>query len=234
MNNISRKYYWLALPVWMLILTVSAGTGCSKYEVNSLEQLEEIALAPPEELRKVITQGDFTFTIDYLATEVLLLSEYKYLKELEERKATEQAIAKQKEYITQYRKGYDSSIQFKVTITPVGDYDLIYAKMGNGFDSYSQWLQKLLFGIQEEMYLETKEGEEVPLSNYQMDRNYGTIKSRTFLLSFPIEWNGKQLLEEDQLKLRIDEFGLGTGRITAGFELPLPNIEYKEYSTTTS
>lgn len=234
MNNTPQIYHWVRLPIWVILLTLCISVACTKYEVNSLEQLEEIAVSPPEELRKVITQGDFTFTIDYLPTEVLLLSEYKHLKELEERNATDQAIAEQKEYITQYRKGYDSSIQFKVTITPIGDFDLIYAKMGNGFDSYSQWLQKLLFGIQEDMYLETEEGEEVPLGNYQMDRNYGTSKSRTFLLSFPIEWNGKQLLEEDQLKLRIDEFGLGTGRITAGFELPLPDIEYKEYSTTTS
>lgn len=232
MNNPECKHCnRIVLVISCVVLLM---TGCNKYEVSTIEELEELAYNPPKEIRKTITQGDFEFTIDYLPTEILLLSEYSYLKELEERGANEQSIQKQKDYLIQYRKGYDSSLQFKLIITPVGDSDLIYAKMGGGFDSYSQWLQKLLFGIKEEITLKTKNGTEIPLIDYRMDRNYGTLKSRTFLLTFSKEWNGEDILDQTQISIRLDEFGLGTGRIIVNYSLPFPEITFNSDPSDTS
>ncbi|MFV1883190.1 MAG: hypothetical protein ACMZ7B_01675 [Balneola sp.] len=209
--------------------------GCSGNEIRSLEELEQMAQNPTPDLRKEVVQGPFKFTINYLPPEVLLLNEYKYLEELKERGAEEEAIQKQIAFINLYKKSYASTLQFKVIITPEDGSDLIYEKMQQGFGAYSEWLQKLLFGIKEEITLVTPDGQEVPLIGYQMDRNYGVAKSRSFLLTFPKSWNGKEIEEHDSFKIRIDEFGLGTGRVTVKYSTPLPNITLSEtYLTTPS
>lgn len=212
-------------------------TGCSKsyeYEIKSLEELEAFASTDNSVFVKTTEQGDFEFRLEYLPTELLLLSEYRYLEELKGRNASESAIKKQEEYIQRYREGYQDNLYFRLRISPTTGEDLIYAKMGQGFGSYSQWLQKLLFGIKEEIELVLPDGETVPLIHYQMDRNYGTSNSRTFMLAFPQQWNGREIQDNEYIRLRINEFGLGSGRVQFRYELPLPLIEYKETTPTTS
>ena len=231
-----KGFSHIVLPCFFLVC-VLAIAGCSdgnEYEIKSLEELENLAKASNSELRKTIQQGDFEFTVEYLPTELLLLSEYRYLEELKERNATESAIKKQEEYIQRYREGYQDNLYFRLRISPTTGEDLIYAKMGQGFGSYSQWLQKLLFGIKEEIELVLPDAETIPLVHYQMDRNYGTSISRTFMLAFPGEWNGRDVQENEYIRLRINEFGLGSGRVQFRYELPLPLIEYKETTQATS
>ncbi|RNC79739.1 MAG: hypothetical protein ED557_14575 [Balneola sp.] len=225
MSKRKLTYLPFALVAFALLLV-----QCKNYEVDSLEELQQLVSNPPPELSKQVSQGDFTFQIDYLPSEFLLLREYEYLEELKEREANEEAISRQLGYLEQYRKGYESVHQFKLTITPNDDTDLIYAKMGQGFNSYSQWLQKLLFGIKDEINLQLPDGTEIPVVDYRMDRNYGTSPSRTFLLTFPKEWNGEQLMKQDYLLLEINEFGLGTGKVQAKFSMPFPTIIYTNQS----
>lgn len=212
-------------------------SGCSysnEYEVTSLEELENLAKAGDPVFSKTIQQGVFEFTVEYLPTELLLLSEYRYLEELKARNASESAIKKQEEYIHKYRQGYEGNLYFRLRISPTTGEDLIYARMGQGFGSYSQWLQKLLFGIKEEIELVLPDAETVPLVHYQMDRNYGTTNSRTFMLAFPRHWNGQNIQDNEYIRLRINEFGLGSGRVQFRYELPLPGIQYKETTQITS
>ena len=100
--------------------------------------------------------------------------------------------------------------------------------MSEGYRAYSQWLQKLMFALQESIYLQTPTMDEVPLGMYHMERTFGLRKSRTFLLVFPAEINGQNLLDADNdwLKLHVEEFGLGTGQLTFTFELPFEDVQF--------
>ena len=230
MSNPTLKY-----RPFLLVLAGLAVVHCNNHEAGSLEALRELASDPPKELRKEITQAGVTFRVDYLPPEFLLLREYEYLEELHQQKASEGAIQKQLDDIRQYREGYASVHHFRLVIIPGDDSDLVYTRMSQGFDSYSQWLQNLLFGIGEEITIRLPDGAEVPLVDYRMDRNYGASASRTFLLTFPKAWNGEQLMEQESLTLQIDEFGLGTGAVKARFSLPFPAITYTHnYFSTTS
>ncbi len=215
---------------FLFMLAGLAVVHCNNYEVDTLQALQELASDPPRELSKEITQAGVTFRIDYLPPEFLLLREYEYLQELELEEASEAAIQRQLEDIQQYREGYASVHHFRLVITPGDGSDLVYTRMGQGFDSYSQWLQNLLFGIGEEITVRLPDGTEVPLVDYRMERNYGTSPSRTFLLTFPNTWNGQVLTARESLTLEIDEFGLRTGSVKARFSLPFPAITYTHNS----
>ncbi len=178
------------------------------------------------------TQGDFKISITYLPLDLMLANEVEYLNELTVRKANEKQIEEQKNFISKYQKSYEKSLYFKMVITPIEDVDLIYSKMGNGFDSYSQWLQKLLFGIKEDITLVTASKQEIPLLSYQMDRNYGTTTSRSFLLTFPRKWENKEVETGKYLTIRVDEFGLGIGRVQLNYDLPFPEVGLKYESVS--
>lgn len=211
------KYFpmlWLAL------------SGCSdSRSFETKEELQKYIYGSNNGFNSEIEQGDFKISATYLPLEFMLANEMEYLNELLERKAPGNQIEKQKEFIDKYKEGYEQNLYFKMVITPTADKDLIYSKLGSGFDSYSQWLQKLLFGIKDKITLVTSTKEEVPLLSYQMDRNFGTTTSRSFLLTFSRKWNEKEVLSGKQLTLRVDEFGLGIGRVQLPVSLPFPEVK---------
>ncbi|OAN63255.1 hypothetical protein A8B79_15690 [Balneola sp. EhC07] len=211
--------------ILLLFFIVYACSGASVFETK--EELTAHIYDPMNEFTTQVQQGDFTLTATYLPLELMLASETEYLNQLLERGAAEGQIAKQKEFIEKYKQGYEQNLYFKMVIAPVKEEDLIYAKLGSGFDSYSHWLQKLLFGIKEEITLVTEQKQEVPLLSYQMDRNYGTVHSRSFLLTFPRQWNEQQVFSGDKFLIRVDEFGLGVGRVRLPFNVPFPKVDLK-------
>lgn len=217
----SKKGYLLGV---LFLCVVGA---CNQISIESVEELEQLAYAEESPYRTTIEQSGIRFELIYQPAELLLLHEYKYLQELIIKGKPEQQILKQKQDLQAYTESFEQLVQFKLIITPTDDSDLVYAQLSRGFDTYSNWLQRLLFGLKEEIHLEMEDGTEVPLANYQMDRNYGVSPSRSFILSFPAMYNGKIVLEEQRLTLEIGEFGLGTGLVQFRQQLPYPSIQLK-------
>ena len=138
-------------------------------------------------------------------------------------------INKLKEELKQEKEIYKRSIYFFLTIGYEDEKkDIVYEKMISGFNEYSQWLQKLMFGLKEYIYLQTALIDEIPVDTYQMDRTYGMTKSRTILLMFPKNFNEVDILDEENkwLKFKMKEFGLRAGRMTFKYDLPLDEVRY--------
>lgn len=209
-----------------VLFSVVAFASCTQIKVESIEELEQLAYAEESPYRTVIEQGGIRFELIYQPTEMLLLHEYKYLQEMVSEGKSEDQIQNQRENLNAYKQSFANLIQYKLILTPTDESDLVYAQLSKGFDNYSQWLQRLLFGLHEEIHLELGDGTEVPLASYQMDRNYGVSPSRSFLLSFPRQFNEQDLLKESRLTLVIGEFGLGTGKVFFSQKIPYPTIAF--------
>lgn len=116
------------------------------------------------------------------------------------------------------RKAFGRSLYFYLTVEPT-DGDLVYNALHHqGYDAYSRWLHRLLFGLQSKITLEAGELNDIPLSVYRMDRSYGMARHRTFLLAFPDTFNDVDL-RAGSVQLVVEEFGLRTGRLTFDFDV---------------
>ncbi len=104
--------------------------------------------------------------------------------------------------------------------------------MQQGFQNYSEWLQKLLFNLTEFIDLKTALIDEVPLVDYHFERSFGMTRHRTIMLVFPIVFNDVNLVqqENEQLSVRLKEFGLKTGILKFSFDLPLTTAQL-DYSS---
>lgn len=216
--------------IFLLPFIICACSGVAEFETK--EALVEHIYNPENGFTSQVKQGDFNISATYSPIELMLANETEYLNSLLKRGASESQIRKQQEFIKKYKESYEQNLYFKMVVTPIEDVDLIYTKLGDGFDSYSQWLQKLLFGIKEELTLITSDKQEIPLLSYQMDRNYGASTSRSFLLTFPKNWQGQEVLSGSRFLLRVDEFGLGVGRVQLPFSVPFPEVVLKAQEPT--
>jgi hypothetical protein len=116
------------------------------------------------------------------------------------------------------RKAFGRSLYFYLTVEPT-DGDLVYNALHHqGYDAYSRWLHRLLFGLQSKITLEAGDLNDIPLSVYRMDRSYGMARHRTFLLAFPGTFNDVDL-RAGSVQLVVEEFGLRTGRLTFDFNV---------------
>lgn len=218
--------------IWAVALSclVIVYTGCepSSYTFSQIEDLEAFSRELPEQLQQTVTQGGFTFTLAYQPEDLLMLNEHKYLEELYAANASESRIKSQVSFISEQQKSFAQSLHFKLIITPDEDDDLIYKKLHqDGFGNYSAWLKKLLFGLQEHVHISTQNAQDIPLLNYQMTRSFGTNKSRSFLLHFPMTWNDEMIANGEPMTIEIDEFGLGIGKVSMTFDTPFPAVEFK-------
>ena len=206
-------------------LTLGLPGGCQDITIESVEELERLAYAEQSPFTSTVEQAGIEFELIYQPPQLLLVHEYKYLERLIAEGKPEADIQAQRQNLAAYTQSFEHLIQYKLIITPTDASDLVYAQLEKGFDVYSAWLQRLLFGLQEEMQLKLADGTQVPLASYQMDRNYGVSPSRTFILSFPAHFEGKDLLQEKSFRVELAEFGLGTGRVQFKQELPYPRIQ---------
>jgi hypothetical protein len=101
-------------------------------------------------------------------------------------------------------------IQILLVIEPVENIDLLHTKEAQAL-GYSNFLQRLLFGMGEFIEFETQDGNIFPVQNYQMERSYGYLHYRTFFLVFPAGYLNSN---DEFFKIRLHEFGLQTGRAT--------------------
>ena len=212
----------------ILILLVML-CGC-KQTFSNLEEYEAYINAEDAPYTQTIIKNGSKVTVRYLSTDALMLRDYHRFREMRERLAADTSLTSKKraerikaeqQKLTERRADYGQSLYFKLTIGHTDESkDIVFQQSQAKTGGYSQWLQKLLFGLKESIYLRTVANNEIPLNNYHMERTYGMDKNRNFLLMFPTgEMSASLPGNNNPVTLIIKEFGLGTGRLKFEFEI---------------
>lgn len=212
--------------------------GCGPRTFEDVESFAAYVRGPESPDRETITRDGVVFHLQHLTAEAMLIPQYRRYEQLRQRLSGDPNMADSVRVaklaavqadIARARQGYEGSLYFLLTLGYEGEgRDLVYDRLRQeGFGAYSAWLQRLLFSMNEYVYLETPTQQEVPLSLYHMERSYGTTQDRTFLLIFPQTFNEVRLTEADWWKFHIEEFGLGTGAIA--FDIDPPDDHHPRY-----
>lgn len=212
--------------------------GCAK-TFDNIDEYEKYVKGDDYPYLQTATRNGIQVSLRYMPTDAMMLQDYRnyereYAKAERDTSLTKQELTnkidKLTKKISQQRKTYFNSLYFVLTLGFEDDKnDIVYNAMNTGFDNYSDWLQQLLFGLKENIYLRTPNISKIPLSIYHMDRTYGMTKSRSLILVFPKEFNEIDLSQQRELKMIIREFGLHTGRFVFDYKLPFTNIKLKNY-----
>jgi hypothetical protein len=218
--------------IWIFFPVVLGLVSCAKGPMQP-EELEQFLDNPDNGFVKKLEVEGLRLTAQYLPTDRLMIREFETAKD--ELARVEQdttlntsqrlkAIEDVRSKVNTTRETYDKSLYFSLTVGYADEKeDIVYGKLRRGEQEYRLWLERLLFGLKERVYLQTATVEEIPLDVYQMDQTFGLTKYRKFLLVFPAESEGENHRSDEQkwINLRIKEFGLRTGAVTFQFDLPL-------------
>lgn len=215
------------MRLFALVLGSLLLAGCGPTSFDDPDRFREYVQRSDGPFVQTVEHDHVTVTARYAPPEAMALSSVE--RALEERTSVLQnaslSDSSRNARLTQIRKrvderkdAYDRSLYFYLTITPT-DGDLVYQTLHQrGYGAYQAWLERLLFGLQKKIMLQTDGGDEVPLSIYRMERSFGTSKARTFLLAFPATFNDRDVRAES-VRLVIEEFGLRTGAVSFDFDL---------------
>lgn len=233
----SPRGRYRAIHYFLLLAFCLLSSFACQRTFTDLDEYEQYIKGEDSPYVRTIVKNGVRFTLRYMPTDAMMLSDYRRFegkcRQIEAdtslsatRKKAQ--IAELRQELEQIRSGYSNAIYFNLTIGYQDrSRDLIYASMANGFGNYSQWLRKLLFGLQEKITLHTELAGEIPLSMYHMERSYGLTKERTLLLTFPRDFNGIDVLHDSPVRLRLSEMGLGVGRLNFDFSEPKNKAQLK-------
>jgi predicted ribosome quality control (RQC) complex YloA/Tae2 family protein len=224
--------------VWIILicLGLTAG-GCSREKTfHSADELDRYVHGNDWPAVQTVVRNGIRVSVRYLPSEALLIPRYKQYEEMAHALEKDQNAGKKDSLLHDARKKieetkglYDRSLYFSMTIGyEDSTKDIEYEKMKEGFTAYSTWMQKLVFGLKEYITLETETTGEIPLDVYDMQRTFGITKERAFLLIFPRKFNNAVVLssKNNEMILRINEFGLATGTLDFLFKLPFQKTTY--------
>jgi hypothetical protein len=208
--------------------------ACTK-SFNSIDEFEKYVKGNDYPYLQTLNRKGIEVSLRYIPTDLIMIRFYReYEKNLSAVKQDTTLsqiqltpkINDMKKELEQHKESFSKSVYFYLNIGFENDKDdIVYNSMNSGFENYSEWLQRMLFGMKEFIYMKTPNAGVVPLSLYHMDRTYGLTKDRTLLLSFPTEFNDIKLLEEKNITLIIKEFGLHTGRFVFEYKLLFKKIK---------
>ncbi|NOG99254.1 MAG: hypothetical protein HND52_14960 [Ignavibacteriae bacterium] len=216
--------------VLILLCTLLIISSCRE-SYDTVEEYEKYIRSEEYPYLKTVVENGVKFQLRYMPADAMMITHYKHFEETKAKISLDSLLTKEvrdqriNEEVTRIKKtrdNYENALYFMLTIGYEDESkDLVYSSMQSGFSNYSNWLQKLLFSLNEYIYLQTPEIEEVPFSIYHMERNYGMMKTRNFLLSFPKEFNDIKILNSsnEEVKVVIDDFGFGTGKINFAFNI---------------
>jgi len=215
---------------YFVVIVLISSIGCEK-RFTDIDEYEKYVRSDDSPYVQHVIKNGVKVRVRYLPTDVLLIQNYRHYKELEKQMRSdtsltpaqrEQALREAQHEIRTARETYNNSLYITMTIGyEDGKRDIEYERT-EGATDYGSWLDRLLFRMNEYIFIETPTIHEVPLALYNMDRSFGITKDRSFLLMFARHFNEQDLLEKKNswIKLHVKEFGSGTGGLT--FELPLP------------
>ena len=202
-----------ALWIGLLLFTVSCHNSFS-----DVQSFEEHLKQPDSPLTISKIANGVKLQARWVPTDGMMLNDYRRLRQQEERLFRDSALTvierdamvrDLRQKLKKKRQGYRNSHYINLTISYEDEAkDVVYTSMQKGFGEYSQWLQKLLFGLNKMIYLQDKAGQKTELDTYHFERTYGMSKSRTLLLMFPSD----PLQAPTSIDLVIEEFGLGIGQ----------------------
>ena len=219
-----------------LFFLIALFAGCEKH-FNSIEEYEKYVKSEDSPYAQTITRNGVKVTLRFLPTDVLMINQ---LKAYEEEKikvvrdtslSAEQKngwIKKEKNELAQYRKNYDNGVHFMLTfVYEDEDKDIVYEKGRAGFESYNEWVQKLLFKLDKYIYINSETAGEIPPSLIHTERNFGIFRHTNTLFEFTKSVNNTEINDEDgNVKIIVKEFGLGTGPLIFDFNI-LKKTNYK-------
>ncbi len=208
--------------------------SCTK-SFDSIDEFEKYVKGNDYPYLQTLNRKGIEVSLRYIPTDLVMIRYYReYEKNLSAVKQDttlsqiqlSQKINDMKKELELHKESFSKSVYFYLNIGFENDKDdIVYNSMNSGFENYSEWLQRMLFGMKEFIYMKTPNAGVVPLSLYHMDRTYGLTKDRTLMLSFPAKFNDIKLLEEKNITLVIKEFGLHTGRFVFEYKLPFKKIK---------
>lgn len=209
-------------------------TGCEKH-FDSIEEYEKFVKGEDSPLIETITKGEVDFTLQYYPTDLAIMHNYKQygidlnevladscLNKEEKQKLNKELIAK----FYDSKKSTEDFLVFVLTIensNPRGNIEFI--NFNKKYSDNKTWIEKLLFSMKQNISMEF-DNKEIPLSFYNMERNFGVTKDLKFMLYFPRYDNKIDLLDhKDSIELKINEFCLYTGSVAFPCNF-IKNIEY--------
>jgi hypothetical protein len=199
------------LDKYIVLLVTVVGVSCERTSFSDPDQLREYVVSGDYPFARTIVKNGVRFELRYVPTDYLMVPEYKDYES-----APSDSIL---EELHRRRQSYAQSIYFQLSISREDKKDIVYSRLSSGYTEYSNWLQTLLFRLDERITLSTRAIEELPLDTYHMERNFGMMPSTQFLLLFPRNANGMDVLDASTpLVVRMEEFGLGTGTVRFEFE----------------
>jgi len=204
---------YLLVPVllWVLI-------GCTK-SFKSESELTEWIKSPEYAYKDTASSENYFFEVRWLPNEFFILQEQRILNAMNPDSSEKDTYAK----LMEIKKSIGSNLYFQLTVRAKGNYPELHELHAlDGPISNREWLQKLMFGLKKDIFLISGSADTTKLAMYQMENIYGIKASKNFLLVFPrFNANNPDLLEADgPLKIKIKEFGQGSGKLT--FTIPWP------------
>lgn len=191
---------------WFALLFIVFATGCSK-SFSDPDEFETYLNSEDYPNQQTQIKNGVKITVRYQPTEAMMLLQYKsYLEDkvsvlADTTQTDSMKTATISSLFEEFEKTgaiYSKSVYFLVTMGyEDSKRDLEYEPMQKGFNVYSDWMQKLVFGMKEYVHLETALIPEIPVDVYQMDRTYGLTKDRKLLFVFTDTFNGKKILDPE-------------------------------------
>lgn len=156
-------------------------------------------------------------TFRYLPPEYLILNDLNIRDRLQESGQNTDSL------LARSLAGYRQQTTFLMTLKYTDPArDIEYEPLQYGRNIYSEWLNRLLFGMKEFIELKPATGKPLPPRYVEMERNFGLLKSRNFYVIFPDSVNGQAMLELPSFSIVLKEFGLKTGKLVFSFPDGLP------------
>lgn len=213
-----QKIKSYCLLAFFFLIALSA--GCEKH-FDSIEEYEKYVKSEDSPYAQTISRNGVKVTLRYLPTDVLMINQLKSFEkekikiEIDTSLNAEQKnewIKKEKDELAKYRKSYDNGLHFMLTLAYEDENkDIVYDKGKAGFETYSEWLQKLLFKLDQYIYINSETQGEIPPSLTHLERSYGMYKHSNILLQFPKS-------SAKNIEIVIKEFGLGSGNLEFEFK----------------
>lgn len=161
----------------IFIIVICLISGCQRQSIgNRIQELRG------DEFVKYIEGSNHILNFRYIPDELNLLLQSR----LDTNKQfTQQLLDSLKSNVTA-----NSAIRFSFELNPINlengqgfENDVVYGNF-SGESSYQKTLNKYLFGLNENIWLEVG-GRRIDLLNYHMVRSWGLTRGRTFMLLFP-------------------------------------------------
>ncbi|CAM2010950.1 hypothetical protein [Acanthopleuribacter pedis] len=176
-----------------LIALLAAGCGAPPVPFHTM--LAQLGQAP---LRHEHVEKQYLFTLDYRPSWSFVIDDLK---------ALQQDPPIQTAAVADLVRNHRDSVQFVLSVGPRPDLPEAERKSADivhfhpDQPSYSAHLNKLMYGMNHNIYLVTADKRRVPVALYHLERNWGMGETNRFLLQFPRGRDDDDLAKQEHLEL---------------------------------